>query len=64
MWLHCCLFGGDIGDVVPMEVGVREVRNNLSWYLVRVRRREEVVVTDRGHAIARVLSPRDRAVLV
>jgi prevent-host-death family protein len=38
-----------------MEVGVRELRNNLSRYLERVRRGEEVVVTDRGHAIARVL---------
>jgi prevent-host-death family protein len=38
-----------------MEVGVRELRNNLSRYLERVRSGEEVVVTDRGHAIARVL---------
>ena len=38
-----------------MEVGVRELRNNLSRYLERVRRGEEVVVTDRGHAIAHVL---------
>lgn len=38
-----------------MEVGVRELRDNLSRYLDRVRGGEEVVVTDRGHAIARVL---------
>ena len=38
-----------------MEVGVRELRDNLSRYLDRVRDGEEVVVTDRGHAIARVL---------
>ncbi|MEY2430363.1 MAG: hypothetical protein QOC92_88 [Acidimicrobiaceae bacterium] len=38
-----------------MEVGVRELRNNLSRYLDRVRAGEEVVVTDRGRAIARVL---------
>jgi prevent-host-death family protein len=38
-----------------MEVGVRELRNNLSRYLDRVRGGEEVVVTDRGQAIARVL---------
>ena len=38
-----------------MEVGVRELRNNLSRYLDRVREGEEVVVTDRGRAIARVL---------
>ena len=38
-----------------MEVGVRELRNNLSRYLERVRDGEEVVVTDRGYAIARIL---------
>lgn len=38
-----------------MEVGVRELRNNLSKYLDRVRDGEEIVVTDRGRAIARVL---------
>jgi prevent-host-death family protein len=38
-----------------MEVGVRELRNNLSRYLDRVRGGEEVVVTDRGHAIAQVI---------
>ena len=38
-----------------MEVGVRELRNNLSRYLDRVRDGEEVVVTERGRAIARVL---------
>jgi len=37
-----------------MEVGVRELRNHLSRYLERVRDGEEVIVTDRGHAIARV----------
>jgi prevent-host-death family protein len=38
-----------------VEVGVRELRNNLSRYLDRVRDGEEVIVTDRGHAIARVV---------
>lgn len=38
-----------------MEVGVRELRDNLSRYLEQVRAGEEVVVTDRGRAIARVL---------
>ncbi len=38
-----------------MEVGVRELRNHLSRYLERVRDGEEIVVTDRGRAIARVL---------
>jgi prevent-host-death family protein len=38
-----------------MDVGVRELRNNLSRYLDRVRKGEDVVVTDRGRAIARLL---------
>jgi prevent-host-death family protein len=38
-----------------MEVGVRELRNHLSRYLDRVRDGEELLVTDRGRAIARVL---------
>jgi len=38
-----------------VEVGVRELRDNLSRYLDRVRSGEEMVVTDRGRAIARVL---------
>lgn len=38
-----------------MEVGVRDLRNHLSRYLDRVRGGEELVVTDRGRAIARLL---------
>ena len=38
-----------------MEVGVKELRNNLSRYLDRVRDGDEVVVTDRGRAIARMV---------
>jgi prevent-host-death family protein len=38
-----------------MEVGVRELRNHLSRYLDRVRDGDEVVITDRGRAIARVV---------
>jgi prevent-host-death family protein len=41
-----------------VEVGVRELKNNLSRYLDRVRGGEDVVVTDRGVPIAR-LSPLD-----
>lgn len=46
-----------------MDVGVRELRNNLSRYLDRVRNGEEVVVTDRGRAIARVLPVETERVL-
>ena len=38
-----------------MEVGVRDLRDHLSHYLDRVRDGEEVIVTDRGRAIARVV---------
>ncbi|MET0921117.1 MAG: type II toxin-antitoxin system prevent-host-death family antitoxin [Acidimicrobiia bacterium] len=38
-----------------MEVGVRELRNHLSKYLERVEAGEEVVVTDRGRAVARMV---------
>lgn len=38
-----------------MKVGVRELRDNLSRYLDRVRAGEEVVVTDHGREIAKVV---------
>jgi prevent-host-death family protein len=38
-----------------MEVGIRELRNHLSRYLDRVRDGDEVVVTHRGRAIARLV---------
>jgi prevent-host-death family protein len=41
------------------EVGVRELRQNLSVYLARVIRGETLEVTDRGHAVA-VLAPLPR----
>ncbi len=37
------------------EAGIRELRNHLSRYLDRVRAGEELVVTVRGAAIARIL---------
>ena len=37
------------------EVGIRELRDHLSKYLDEVQRGNDVVVTDRGHAIARIL---------
>ncbi len=42
----------------PVEVGVRDLKNNLSRYLSRVQKGEEVIVTDRGRPVAR-LSPLD-----
>lgn len=37
------------------EAGIRELRNHLARYLDRVRAGEELVVTDRGTAIARIV---------
>jgi prevent-host-death family protein len=37
-----------------MEVGVRELKNNLSRYLAKVSEGTEVTVTDRGRAVARI----------
>lgn len=37
------------------EAGIRELRNHLSKYIDRVRDGEEVIVTDRGTAVARVV---------
>jgi prevent-host-death family protein len=38
-----------------MRAGVREFKNNLSRYLERVRQGDEVIVTDRGRPVARVV---------
>ena len=38
-----------------MEVGIRELRAHLSRYLDEVRSGEDIVVTDRGLAIARIV---------
>lgn len=38
------------------EVGIRELKNNLSRYVGRVREGEEVIVTDRGQPVARLLA--------
>jgi prevent-host-death family protein len=37
------------------EVGIRELRDRLSQYLDRVQEGEEVVITNRGRAVARML---------
>lgn len=41
---------------VRTEVGIRDLKNNLSRYLERVRDGEEVVVTDHGRPVARLTS--------
>jgi prevent-host-death family protein len=39
----------------PVEVGVRDLKNNLSRYLDRVSDGLEIVVTERGRPVARLL---------
>ena len=56
----CALaFGCGYIDDMPVatsrvEVGVRDLKNNLSRYLDRVQEGEEVIVTDRGRPVARL----------
>ena len=45
------------------QVGVRELRQNLSVYLARIARGETLEVTDRGRAVA-ILAPLPRPVNV
>lgn len=41
--------------IESMEVGVRELRDGLSRYLEQVRQGEEIIVTDHGKAVARLV---------
>lgn len=46
------------------QVGVRELRDQLSKYVERVRRGEQIEVTDRGHPVAMLIPlPADRRAL-
>ncbi len=40
--------------VTRTEVGVRDLKNNLSRYLARIAQGEEVVVTEHGRPVARL----------
>jgi prevent-host-death family protein len=40
---------------MPESVGVRELRQNLSKYLERVKNGEDLVVTERGKVVARLV---------
>lgn len=44
--------------MAPQTVGVRELRQNLSKYLARVKAGESLVVTERGREVARLLPTR------
>ena len=38
------------------QVGIRELKNGLSRYVARVRRGEEIIVTDHGAPVARLVA--------
>lgn len=40
-----------------MEIGIRELRSNLSRVIDRVKAGEEMVITERGSPVARLISP-------
>jgi prevent-host-death family protein len=44
---------------VLVEIGIRELRADLSRYIKRVREGEEIVVTDHGTPVARILPVND-----
>jgi prevent-host-death family protein len=46
--------------VATSQVGIRDLKNDLSGYIDRVRSGEQVVVTDRGRPVARIV-PLDAA---
>jgi prevent-host-death family protein len=43
---------------IAATVGVRELRQNLSKYLTRVKKGETLAVTERGHEVARLVPSR------
>lgn len=45
-----------------MEISIREMKNNLSKYLKRVRAGKDVVITDRGRPVARLTPVKSAAV--
>lgn len=52
MWLD---FGAEKRHTDDVEAGVRELRDHLSRYLELVRGGDEVIVTDHGKAVARLV---------
>ena len=46
-----------------IEVGIRALRDNLRCYISRARDGEEVVITDHGKAVARIVPPNQPGLL-
>ncbi|MBW2610400.1 MAG: type II toxin-antitoxin system Phd/YefM family antitoxin [Deltaproteobacteria bacterium] len=43
-----------------IKAGIKEIKNNLSRYLARVKIGEEVIITDRGKPVARIVQESQR----
>jgi len=44
--------------------GIKEIKNNLSRYLARVKAGEEILITERGKPIARIIKEDERNVSI
>ena len=42
---------------MTVEVGIRELRANLSAFVERVKNGEDVIITERGRTVARITQP-------
>ena len=38
-----------------ISAGIKEIKNNLSRFLIQVKKGEEIVITDRGKPVARIV---------
>jgi prevent-host-death family protein len=54
--------GATLCSTMAESVGVRELRQNLSKYLERVKDGEDLVVTERGKVVARLVPAREAEV--
>ena len=61
MWLRVCHDEATMPKVAT--VGIRTLKNQLSRFVDRVRRGQEITVTDRGAAVARLVPADARRVL-
>src|SRR5271155_2773373 len=46
-------------ESVMLEVNVTQLRNNLPAYLSSVEKGEEIIISSRGHIIAKITAPTD-----
>ena len=47
-----------------ISAGIKELKNNLSRYLALVKRGEDIMITDRGKAVARIIQegPKNKSI--